>query len=125
MLDDAKSAVSECVPVVRLLAVVLATPLVTVPVPIVVAPSLNVTVPVARDGVMVTVSVTVAPAVADPLGLAERAVVVVAAPPPPPLTRVDAQYSALALVCPLSISGPYCVSAVLPICVSGILRASE
>lgn len=70
--------------------VIVAIPLVTVPLPSVIVLSLNVTVPFAAEGVMVAVSVTVVPAVALPAGLADRVVVVVAAPPPP-LVRVDAQ----------------------------------
>jgi hypothetical protein len=68
----------------------LAMPPVTVPVPMVAALSLKVTVPVAPDGVMVAVRVTVVPLAVELLGLAERVVVVVVAPPPLAV-RVEAQ----------------------------------
>ena len=59
-----------CPPPVRADVVYVATPLLSVPVPKVAAPSLKVTVPVAADGDMVAVNVTLAPNV----GLAEEVV---------------------------------------------------
>src|SRR5689334_6842520 len=61
LLSPPYTAVCECVPTVSVVVEKLAVPPATVPVPIVVAPSLNVTVPVAFEGVTVAVSVTDVP----------------------------------------------------------------
>ena len=76
----AKAAVSECVPTDSDEVVVWATPPETVTAePIWVAPSKNLTVPAAADGVTVAFNVTTDPDVTGLAGVTARAVVVVVA----------------------------------------------
>ena len=80
----AKVAVRLCAPTLSEVVVAVAVPPLTVPVPIVVRPSLKVIRP-AADGLTVAVSVTVAPCAAVEVGDTARLVVVlVGAEPLPP-----------------------------------------
>jgi hypothetical protein len=65
VVDPPYTAVIECVPAVENEVVRVAFPELSVPVPSVVVPSRNVTVPVAVEGATVAVSVTLVPVVVD------------------------------------------------------------
>ena len=98
MSVGANVAVSECEPTLRLLVVMLAVLPLIVPVPMVVRPSLKVTIP-AADGLMVAVSVTVAPCTAVELGLTLSVVVVLAGAEPLAPSVAD-QYNRFVLLAP-------------------------